>query len=145
MRKSASKMREVVINDCYGGFGLSHKAMMRYAKLKKIKLYPYIADREDGRLTLDFFIPYTGQEDAFVIHYLKSPLKNGKWGKRKSLSSYDIPRDDSILIKVVKELGKDADGDHAELKIVKVPRDVKWSVEEYDGLEHIAESHRTWS
>jgi len=27
---------------------------------------------------------------------------------------------------------------------VEVPDDVDWYVEEYDGLEHIAERHRTW-
>ena len=32
---------KVVINACYGGFGLSHKAIMRYAELKGFKLYPW--------------------------------------------------------------------------------------------------------
>jgi hypothetical protein len=26
-----------------------------------------------------------------------------------------------------------------------VPADAKWHVHEYDGLEHVAEDHRTWS
>jgi len=30
---------KVVINTCYGGFGLSHEAMLRYAEIKGIKLY----------------------------------------------------------------------------------------------------------
>ena len=32
----------------------------------------------------------------------------------------------------------------ANLKIVEVPDDVNWEVVQYDGLEHIAEKHRTW-
>jgi len=31
------------------------------------------------------------------------------------------------------------------LKIVEVPDDANWYIAEYDGLEHVAERHRTWS
>lgn len=30
---------KVVINACYGGFGLSHEAVLRYAEIKGITLY----------------------------------------------------------------------------------------------------------
>jgi hypothetical protein len=30
------------------------------------------------------------------------------------------------------------------LEIVEIPDDVEYTIEEYDGLEHIAEKHRTW-
>jgi hypothetical protein len=30
------------------------------------------------------------------------------------------------------------------LLIVEVPADVDWYIEEYDGLEWVAEKHRTW-
>jgi hypothetical protein len=33
---------KIVINDCYGGFGLSYEGVMRYAELKGIKLYSEI-------------------------------------------------------------------------------------------------------
>jgi hypothetical protein len=58
----------------------------------------------------------------------------------------DVPRDDPYLVKVVEELGsKAASGDHAKLKIVDIPADADWIIIEFDGLEHIAEKHRTWS
>jgi hypothetical protein len=60
-------------------------------------------------------------------------------------SMYEIPRDDADLVAVVEQLGKKADGDYARLKVVEIPADVKWQIEEYDGSEHIAEVHRTWS
>ena len=45
-------MKEIVINKCYGGFGLSHKAIMRYAELKGFELYCYTEKRDsNGRLT----------------------------------------------------------------------------------------------
>jgi hypothetical protein len=38
-----------------------------------------------------------------------------------------------------------ANGLHANLKIVEIPGDIEWLVQEYDGAEWIAEKHRTWS
>ncbi len=56
----------------------------------------------------------------------------------------DVARDDPYLVQIVKELGSEADGRYAELRIVEIPADVDWIVEEYDGREWIAERHRTW-
>ena len=33
---------KVVINKCFGGFGLSHRAVMRYAEVAGFHLYPYL-------------------------------------------------------------------------------------------------------
>jgi hypothetical protein len=57
----------------------------------------------------------------------------------------DLARDDSLLVQVVEELGDLANGRHAELKVVEVPDDVEWAIEEYDGTEWVAEKHRTWA
>jgi hypothetical protein len=45
----------------------------------------------------------------------------------------------------VQELGEAANGQYAKLKVVTIPDDVEWTIEEYDGMEWIAEAHRTWS
>jgi len=55
-----------------------------------------------------------------------------------------IARDDEHLIAVVELLGSAADSRYSELKIVDIPEDVDWYIEEYDGLEWVAEKHRTW-
>jgi len=68
-----------------------------------------------------------------------------KWGFYTNFHSRKIPRDDELLVRIVEELGKDADGIHAELKIVEVPDDINWYIEEYDGWEKVAERHRIWS
>ena len=57
----------------------------------------------------------------------------------------DIPRDDLVLVWIVEHLGLKANGDYAELKVVEIPEDVDWFISDYDGIEHIAERHRTWS
>ena len=35
-------MKSIVINACYGGFGLSYEAVMLYAKKKGMELYAYV-------------------------------------------------------------------------------------------------------
>ncbi len=58
--------------------------------------------------------------------------------------SQHIPRDDEHLIAVVELMGSEASNKYSDLKIVDVPDDVNWYVEEYDGREWVAERHRTW-
>jgi hypothetical protein len=38
-----------------------------------------------------------------------------------------------------------ANGTYANLKVVTIPGDVDWEIGEYDGMEWVAEKHRTWS
>jgi hypothetical protein len=116
---------KVVINRCFGGFGLSDKAVERYAELKGINIVKQVKDSNFGGGT--WYIDGIEDDD----HYF---------------SSYSIEeRCDPILVQVVEEMGKSADGWCAELSIVEIPDDVKWHIHEYDGLEHIAENHRTWN
>ena len=57
----------------------------------------------------------------------------------------DIKRNNPILVEIVEQLGEAANGEFAELKVVKIPDDVQWQIQEYDGDEWIAEKHRTWN
>lgn len=57
----------------------------------------------------------------------------------------NVVRSSPHLLRVVQELGCDANGEHSMLKVVDVPDDVvEWTVEEYDGHEWVAEKHRSW-
>lgn len=112
-------MKKIVINAWYGGFNLSDKAILRYAEIKGINLV-----WEDGR---------------WGKHYYKDSVSDDN-----HFSDDDIPRDDPVLVQVVEELGHDADGHAANLKIVEIPDDVEWHIAEHDGSEHVAENHRKW-
>jgi hypothetical protein len=57
---------------------------------------------------------------------------------------WELHRNDPTLVQVVKQLGSEANGRYAKLKIVQVPKYIKWHIAEYDGWEHVAEDHRTW-
>ena len=94
-------MTKIVINTCFGGFGLSEASLEDYKKRKNIT-------------------------DENFYHW-------------------DIPRDCPDLVAMVEEGGTDVDGIYSELKVVNVPDDVNWFIHEYDGMEHVAERHRTWS
>ena len=69
--------------------------------------------------------------------------------KRKNITEdtlfdWEIPRDCPVLVEMVEQGGTDVDGIYSELKVVDIPDGVNWYIEEYDGMEHVAERHRTW-
>jgi hypothetical protein len=141
-------MEKVVINRCYGGFGLSHQAVMRYFEIKGITVYP-----EQGKDYWKFWTYWTVKpEDRVEIKEGENFYKMSMEDRRaynEALSSQtiyerDIERDDPALVQAVEELGAVACGAHAELAVVEIPDGVEWCIEEYDGAEHIAEKHRTW-
>jgi hypothetical protein len=122
---------KIVINSCYGGFGLSEAAAARYAELANLNLI--VAD--------------SGFSDSY---YYLHPTISGSMDHREvpgdAIDVDDVERTDPILVQVVEELGsEDASGRFSELQIVEVPDDVKWQIDEYDGSEWVAEVHRTWS
>ena len=140
---------KIVINACFGGFELSYPAMMRYAEIKGFPLFPF----------LDSITKSVYKEQAIIgnpkiiHHYSKLPLEglpsNVEGDPQLPFGVYfsptDIPRGDPTLIQVIQELGKVANGRYANLKIVDIPNGIEWEIEEYDGSEHVAEKHETWS
>ena len=138
---------KIVINACFGGFSLSYKAVMHYAELAGMSLYPFVNLRDsDGRLQLDKYRPYQDGDDAFLVHYSKEPLNDdGTYIEGAYFSERYIARDDPLLIKTIEDLGDEANGAFAKLKIIEIPNNVEWVIQEYDGAEHVAEKHRTWS
>jgi len=110
---------KVVINTDWGGFGLSDDAIRRYAELKGITLV-----EETNEYGITFYVDQINDESYFEAH--------------------DFDRTDPALIQVVEEMGDASFGWAAKLKIVEIPDGVDWYVSDYDGVEHIAERHRTW-
>jgi hypothetical protein len=163
LHPSNTQMPKIVINTCYGGFSLSPKAVARIAELKGRKCFFFRNRDEDGEFDLQSYekiTPEQAAEDLFWVAFdIDPPPPCGDWDKmsefdrtaeneayeRHSLEHRDIKRDDPLLIRVVEELGEEANGSCASLKIIEVPDDVKWEIAEYDGSERVAECHRTWS
>lgn len=142
--------RKVAINKRHGGFGLSLKALEAIAKLKGLgELHHYSMSYEDriyrkhsagdrekfSRLNQYTFTENVGEnfteEDVDEFY-------------NKCIFKLELERDDKDLIKVIEVLGREADGPFSRLEIVEIPKDVSYQIEEYDGLEWVAETHRTW-
>ena len=138
-------MQKIVINACYGGFGLSYKGVMSYADKKGFTLYAFVDERDKNHKCIGFRY-YDSQKDTkeYLIHYSKKPLKNKKYEEGSCFYPGDIERNDPALIAVVEELKEEANGSCAELKIVEIPDDVIWEIDEYDGWESVEEKTRHW-
>jgi len=134
---------KVAYNACFGGFGLSYAAIMRYAELKGIKLYAFTDKRRpDGGLVplkeKNRMRPITADEapTTFMIHYCTTP----EYSDESYWSGYDMRnnRSDPALIQVIEELGDKANGECAKLRIEDVPKGTLWRIDEYDGNETVA-------
>jgi hypothetical protein len=58
---------------------------------------------------------------------------------------WELDRDSPQLVQIVEQLGERTNTRYSHLKVVEIPQDVEWHIHEYDGWEHVAENHRTWS
>lgn len=140
---------KVVINGCYGGFGLSPEATLevwrRGGPVDCTPVSEYYRGQSDGG--------HFGKDTELRKwrDYLAGKNKGGLFvtvftpDESSVLYARDISRTDPTLIAVVEEMGAAANGACAQLRIVEIPDGVDYEISEYDGLEHVAERHRTWS
>lgn len=144
----------VVINVCFGGFGLSDEA---YEELIKLGI-PVRKYEQQVRGKNGLFNSPKNNEGKIIFDRELTPQGESRsndfyWENRKDSSGlhdrywetwlYD-DRTNPLLIQVLEKMGKKANSRFAELKIVEIPDGTEYTVEEYDGREHIAETHRTW-
>lgn len=110
---------KVIVNRCFGGYGWSLKAL------------DWMIERR--------FHPAMDETKTFP------GIFDGKDRVSDSFYLSEVPRSDPLLIECLETLGSEvASAPGARLAIVEIPDDVQWHIEEYDGMEHVAENHRTW-
>jgi len=61
-----------------------------------------------------------------------------------AVTLYNMDRSDPNLIRVVEEMGGEANSTISTLKIVEIPDHIVWEIQDYDGMEWVAEKHETW-
>jgi hypothetical protein len=119
---------KVVINKCYGGFSPS------------TELFEYLINEKGWKLT-----QYKGNtyEDpkADIVKADGMSMSDYYFVHRED--DQDL-RSNPDLVEAVEKLGEKASASVSRLEVVEIPDDVNYEIEEYDGLEHIAEKHRTW-
>ena len=112
-------MTKVAYNDCYGGFSLSNAAYEAWLDRKEIAW----EKNPEPRF-------------AFMAEYYKKG-QIGVSGASLYHGGFDDLRSDPDLIAVIEELGGTANGSHANLKIAKVKKGVRYRIDEYDGMESV--------
>ena len=141
---------KVVINKCYGGFGLSDEAedalIGKCSHIELIEPIEYYGGPGSGyyEANKEWLTPDSWRED-----YERD--LSGAWFTRfhDGKVIVDHHRDDKArtcpaLVKVVADMGDAADGPRAKLRVVDIPEGIEYDISEYEGMEHIAEAHRTW-
>ena len=139
---------KIVINSCYGGFGFSPRTLkLYYEKLNKPCYFlkrDYSSDSSKAR-----YIPVSAEELDKKDFWIACSIPNGThedfFGKHR-ISSHSVDRADPLLIEAIEEIGIENAGQrHSKLKIIEIPDWIEYTIEEYDGMEHVAEKHRTWN
>ena len=143
---------KLVINKCYGGFGLSEAA---YEKLIEwgVPARKYIEQvREHGT---GLFLPQPANEGEVIFDRELTPPEEDSFSalyhQYKSVQSRywecwtRETRNHPLVVRVVEELGAEANGRHANLAVVEIPDDVRYEIDEYDGIESVHEVHKVWA
>jgi len=133
---------KIVINGCYGGFGLSKLAIQEYLKLKGKKAYFYKYEKGNFRKLKE-------KESAWssVLTLTKDygDVIKGKYKNEDYFYYGAIERDDPDLVKVVEKLKEKVDENFSKLKVVEIPDNIQYVINDYDGMESIHEEHESWS
>ena len=116
-------MSKVVINNCYGGYSLSYKAMkwlsdhgLKEAEEELSERAAYLEkDNEHNQITRLYRQYHSIEDESFYP---------------------GIPRHHPLLIQCVEELGEETGGMRAELIVVAFEGNL-YRIAEYDGMESI--------
>ena len=136
---------KVILNKCYGGFGVSQEAYELYAKKKGIELFTYklecVNDKPIYRKT------DTGSS-IFAITFTKDfgdciELSDDN-SEKYCLELRGSHREDPVLIEVVEELGDRASGRFSKLVVVDIPDGMEYEIDDYDGVETLHEKVKKW-
>lgn len=139
---------KVVINNCFGGFELSNLGELEYLKLKGKDAFFYKQTEYKHNGGVNLYKKISPNEGGMFTHTLTKDMGDSFSefpDDEFYFSSREIERTDKDLIKVVETLGEKASGQCSSLKVIEIPDDVSWEIDEYDGFESIHEVHRSWS
>lgn len=141
---------KIVVNSCYGGFGLSPLGYQHYLKLAGKDCFFYVQTKykHDGgkdkyekrsleELDNEIGVMFCFTEDQ-GDSFFKFPKDGGYF------YCNNLERNDPLLVRTVEELGEKANGRLAKLRIAEIPDGIEWHIDEYDGIESVHENHRSW-
>ena len=116
---------KIVVNRCYGGFGLSEKAFERLIELG----FPHISEEQEKNEDFD-------SEELKIV--VSENLKYSKYVFLENSYEEEDKRIHPLIIQVVEELGKGANKSNANLVIEQIPDDVKeFHLDDDNGYEKV--------
>ena len=111
---------KILVNRCYGGFGFSDQFYEALGWVVK-------------------------EKGSFFKYY--EPTEEWKERYPQESTYYDDRdiRTNPEVIALFEEKGSEwSSGGFAKLDLVEIPDDIRYEIDEYDGIETIREEHRTW-
>lgn len=136
-----SEFKSIVINDSFGEFGISNKALLELIKIESeiVKVTPILDIKEARKEFIETF-----SED-----YVSHKFVDGCLCKHSDVyclvSNYsEEVRSHPDLIKIVEKLGKKSFGAYASLKVVQIPTDTEYTIEVSGGRETVRERSKMW-
>jgi hypothetical protein len=103
---------KIVVNRCYGGFGLSRQAVLLARELS--------GNPKWGGWCIKGDISERGDVCDYDFGHCSS-----------------VSRTDTTLVAVVEALGNAANSEYSRLDVVELPKGTAYKIEEYDGKERI--------
>lgn len=145
---------KIVINKCYGGFGLSNAAedalIGKCSHIELVEPIEYYGGpgSQFYEANKDRFGPDHWRE-AYErdLENSKEPHTITRFHDGKVICDShcdDANRTCPELVKVVEAMGQAANGQFAKLRVVEIPDSAEYEISEYDGIESIHEVHRVW-
>lgn len=161
-------MKKIVINKCFGGFSISPEIAIELFKIEnkvdKVHIYCELDEdecnpiingyRRIDNFEFDEFGDFNNADvnrwSAYIticdlgelVKYKDLENNNSKY---LLTAQQDVDREDFNLINMIEKLGSNrCSGECAKLKIIEIPKEVEYEIQDYDGNEWIAEKHRTW-
>ena len=137
---------KIVINGCYGGFGLSKEALFELIQTNSELIFKHSLKEEyEFDVTGEYLKRDKTRLKPFKSNFFYLPFDDNLYDKKYVYYfGYGFKRTHPDLIKVIEKLGDKANGTHSKLIIVEIPDDVEYEIEDYDGIESVHEVHRSW-
>ena len=139
--------RKIAINTCYGGFGLSPKALLwlfeHGCKDIAVSVADWYSTPESYSKDVTSYEWYLKDDgyDMFIVTF--SDCR--QFVLKDIFATNHKLRESDKLIECIEHLGEEASiKAYSRIEIVEIPSSVDWSIECDDGREIIVEKHRIW-